>query len=478
MTRSTRARSAKGGAVPQYGGDGQLEHRLAVIRARALAAGAVGFVLFALLAGYFLSRPATYTATSVLSVRPADSRTNDQVVTLLLSRYTAVGQSRQTLAAAAQTAGVSTDTLLNGTAVLNPPLTANIRITVSLRNATAAAAAANAITATVLQAAHQDGLVSADQVERAAPAGATSGAGYALKLALALVVGLVGAAATASISEARRPRLRTRQQLRRLAGVPVPLWLTSLPGRAQRRVHTSTADERDAMRLRAVVCSRVPAGVDADGQRLVLVMSPYEATRAPRWAQSLATSLADDGRPVLLQSRSQTHADPEQRWTIARRLVHDTTLDTVDRVAGALVVLYAQPLVRICALTTDDVQIDGKTVTVNLGEDPLELQEPFATLIGSLPMRRRAGVAEQVPGNWLFPGQRAGRHLAAVNLGNRLRALGIEPRRMRLAALDQLTKEIPPAMLTGVLGLKAPQTVRRTSQAGGDWARYAANRST
>ncbi len=300
MTRSTRARSAKGGAVPQYGGNGQLEHRLAVVRARALAAGAVGLVLFALLAGYFLSRPATYTVTSVLSVRPADSRTNDQVVTLLLSRYTAVGQSRQTLAAAAQTAGVSTDTLLNGTAVLNPPLTANIRITVSLRDATAAAAAANAITATVLQAAAQDGLVSAGQVERAAPAGATSGAGYALKLALALIVGLVGAAATASIGEARRPRLRTRQQLRRLADVPVPLWLTSLPGRAQRRVHTSTADERDAIRLRAVVCSRVPAGVDADGQRLVLVMSPYEATRARRWAQSLATSLADDGRPVLL----------------------------------------------------------------------------------------------------------------------------------------------------------------------------------
>ncbi len=212
----------------------------------------------------------------------------------------------------------------------------------------------------------------------------------------------------------------------------------------------------------------------------------FSASRAGRhhirpflvWAQHTKRLPSTLILPPSYQSRSQTHADPEQRWTIARRLVHDTTLDTVDRVAGALVVLYAQPLVRICALTTDDVQIGGKTVTVSLGEDPLELQEPFATLIGSLPMRRRAGVAEQVPGNWLFPGQRAGRHLAAVNLGNRLRALGIEPRRMRLAALDQLTKEIPPAMLTGVLGLKAPQTVRRTSQAGGDWARYAANRST
>ena len=49
---------------------------------------------------------------------------------------------------------------------------------------------------------------------------------------------------------------------------------------------------------------------------------------------------------------------------------------------------------------------------------------------------------------------------------------------MRLAAINQLSKEIPPAMLTGILGLKAPQTIRHTTQAGGDWANYAAQRST
>lgn len=139
--------------------------------------------------------------------------------------------------------------------------------------------------------------------------------------------------------------------------------------------------------------------------------------------------------------------------------------------------LYAQPLVRICALTTNDVQTDGTTVTIGLGSDPLELPEPFATLIASLPPRRRAGVAEQLPRTWLFPGQRAGRPLRAVSWEAGC-AIGIEPRRMRQAALDQLTKEMPPAMLAGILGLTTPQTVRRTSQAGGDWARYAANRST
>lgn len=196
------------------------------------------------------------------------------------------------------------------------------------------------------------------------------------------------------------------------------------------------------------------------------------------WAQRTKHLPAALTLPPPYQAQRPTHADPEQRWAIARRLVHDATLDTVDRVAGALVVLYAQPLVRVCALTTDDVQTNGQAVTIRLGQARLELAEPFATLIQSLPLHRRAGIAEQLPGNWLFPGHRAGRHLVATALGNRLRAIGIEPRTMRLAALDQLSKEMPPAMLAGILGLRAQQTVRHTAQAGGDWAHYAADRAT
>lgn len=196
------------------------------------------------------------------------------------------------------------------------------------------------------------------------------------------------------------------------------------------------------------------------------------------WAQRTNHLPPTIALPPSYQPRGDVHTDPEQRWTIARRLVHDATLDTVDRVTGALVVLYAQPLVRICALTTNDVRSDGQDVAIRLGHELLKLHEPFATLIQSLPLRRRAGIAEQLPSNWLFPGYRAGRPLSTVHLGKRLRTIGIEPRRMRLAAIDQLSKEIPPAMLTGILGLKAPQTIRHTTQAGGDWANYAANRST
>ena len=39
----------------------------------------------------------------------------------------------------------------------------------------------------------------------------------------------------------------------------------------------------------------------------------------------------------------------DQRWTLTARLLHDTTLDPTDRVAGCLLLLYGQPLSRTAA---------------------------------------------------------------------------------------------------------------------------------
>ena len=196
------------------------------------------------------------------------------------------------------------------------------------------------------------------------------------------------------------------------------------------------------------------------------------------WMQQTRHLPPDLTLPPTYRGRPQPRTDAEQRWNIARRLVTDDTLDAADRVAGALVVLYAQTLSRIVTLTTEHIQRDADTVSLQLGTDRLELAEPFATLIQSLPLRRRHGIVEQLPTTWLFPGQRAGRPLRAVALGNRLRDLGIQPQGMRLAALDQLTKEVPPAMLAGVLGIPVRTAVGTTSRSGGDWTRYAAGRRT
>lgn len=193
------------------------------------------------------------------------------------------------------------------------------------------------------------------------------------------------------------------------------------------------------------------------------------ARRSRELPRQIALPPAYAGKPV-------TPLDAEERWQIARRLVTDDTLDPVDRIAGTLVVLYAQPLARIVTLTTDDVIAADTGTSLKLGTDALELPEPFATLIRQLPIRRRASPSEQILTHWLFTGSHAGRPLTAHALGGRLRMIGIEPRRLRLAAAEQLTREIPPAMIAGVLGLR-PQTIARTgAKAAGPWANYAADR--
>jgi hypothetical protein len=133
--------------------------------------------------------------------------------------------------------------------------------------------------------------------------------------------------------------------------------------------------------------------------------------------------------PASPSSAPSVYADSGDRWSVARRLVRDDGIDIVDRVAGALVVLYAQPVSRIVGLRLVDVRYDHGQAIVTLAGHDLELPEPFATLVGQLPVLRRGGVVNRVDNAWLFPGSRAGRHIAATNLANRLRAIGIEPAR-------------------------------------------------
>ena len=179
--------------------------------------------------------------------------------------------------------------------------------------------------------------------------------------------------------------------------------------------------------------------------------------------------------PACRRQEASQLADPEERWTLARRLVVDDELDPADRFAAALVVLYAQPLARIVTLTRQDVSHDGSTIQISLGPERIELPEPLGSLSEQLPIRRRGGVSDHLPNPWLFPGGRAGQHMTATALGDRLRAIGVQPRRFRLAALSQLANEVPPAMLAPLLGVNANTAVRWAALSGGDWAKYSSS---
>ncbi|WP_166352662.1 hypothetical protein [Phytoactinopolyspora limicola] len=76
-------------------------------------------------------------------------------------------------------------------------------------------------------------------------------------------------------------------------------------------------------------------------------------------------------------------------------MVRDDNLDPVDRIASTLILLYAQPLVRIIALTTDDVIVTDAGTRLKVGADALELPETFAMIVRQLLHRRRASHARR-----------------------------------------------------------------------------------
>ncbi|MER6356602.1 hypothetical protein ABT186_33535 [Streptomyces sp. NPDC001634] len=147
--------------------------------------------------------------------------------------------------------------------------------------------------------------------------------------------------------------------------------------------------------------------------------------------------------------------DSEKRWSDARRLLNDDTLPTPDRVAGLLLILYAQKIATISQLTVDDVHIDNDTVTITFGSSPVVLPAPLASLVRELAATRRGkakiGTPDDVP--WLFPGGHPGRPLTDSQICNRLHKIGIRPKQGRSTALFTLATELPAAILARMLGV-------------------------
>lgn len=166
----------------------------------------------------------------------------------------------------------------------------------------------------------------------------------------------------------------------------------------------------------------------------------------------------------------------DERSALITRVLHDPTVDLTDRVAGALLLLYGQQLSRITAMTTDQVTTRGEQVFVRFGQEDVHIPEPLAALVLNLTVegRRYRGIGSPATTTWLFPGMLPGRPLTASRLGERLRRLGILAQPARRAALAHLGSQLPAAVLADLLGLAPTTAVGWVRDAGGDWARYAA----
>jgi len=199
-----------------------------------------------------------------------------------------------------------------------------------------------------------------------------------------------------------------------------------------------------------------------------------EAGHFLRWAKSQKLTTVDVATARWVAPAQAL--DSEARWAQARLLLHSNTISTEDRVAGLLILFYAQWTSAISRLTGEHVDISGEQVALRLGPQPILLPEPLAGLILELVReRRRYPIAGEVASTrWLFPGELPGRPISSRQLGERLRRHGLRPKQARSTALFQLATELPAAVLARMLGIHISSAVAWQHASNGDWAAYAA----
>lgn len=167
--------------------------------------------------------------------------------------------------------------------------------------------------------------------------------------------------------------------------------------------------------------------------------------------------------------------DDQHRWNVARRLLHDSNLKPEDRLAGLLVLLYAQNPATICRMAIDNIDTTSDPVSLHLGQAPIQLPEPVAEIARSVVANRKghATIGALTPSPWLLPGGQPGRPISTGQLTLRLNRLGIRPNQARSTALFQLTTEIPAAILARTLGIHTDVAVFWQRLSAGDWTNYA-----
>ena len=182
--------------------------------------------------------------------------------------------------------------------------------------------------------------------------------------------------------------------------------------------------------------------------------------------------------PVLTihsrQAERQAPMSQHHRIRAIQRLLTEESIPLHARVAGLLVLLYAQPATRIVRLRISDIIVNDGTTTICFGDPPTPVPEPVARLLqGYLANRINLDAATNPGSHWLFPGQRAGQPIHPVTLRAFLHKQGIPPQRGRTSALRHLVLQVPAPVLAQALGYHHTSTTRIAAEAGSPWAGYA-----
>lgn len=182
-------------------------------------------------------------------------------------------------------------------------------------------------------------------------------------------------------------------------------------------------------------------------------------------------------RSVSIPAMKTTRRAPlseDERLDALGRLLADQEIPMHLRVAGVIVLLYAQPLTRVVRLTVDDVVRDGDAVLLRIGEPASPVPAPLASLLlEHIANRGNMGTATNPASRWLLPGRRAGQPFRPDHLSALLNKIGVPAAAARGAAIRQQLLEMPAPVVAEALGYHDKTTTRLRNETGGAWSRYA-----
>ncbi|MCD2197274.1 hypothetical protein LQ327_28270 [Actinomycetospora endophytica] len=184
--------------------------------------------------------------------------------------------------------------------------------------------------------------------------------------------------------------------------------------------------------------------------------------------------------PFPPRQQPEAMLEEGERWRLLERCFNDTTPPLDTRAAGALILLYGLPLIRIRSLTADHLEhhSDERTHLI-VGAHRLLLPPKLADMLSRL---AEAGSGRSRyptrPGarRWLFPGLVPGAPLSAEGFNVKLARFGLHTRPARNAALISLAAQLPSAVLADLVGLHHNTAARWSQLAARDWHDFVAAR--
>jgi hypothetical protein len=249
-----------------------------------------------------------------------------------------------------------------------------------------------------------------------------------------------------------------------------------------------TAGSRNAAAASMTAARTFLAWLDEHGRRLDQASQAdidtwHASGTGPDRARAFLTWAMRTGRmPRLalppLPSATRAPVSQHTRLTLLNRFLTDEQVPLRTRVAACLVLLYAQPVVRLIRLTITDIITSGTEMTIRLGDPPVPVPEPLAALITELAARpANMNTASNPACDWLFPGTRAGQPITPGALLHQLRAHAMPVTRTRTATFAQLVTQAPAPVIAQALGYHPGTATAHLAAAGGTWARYPSART-